>query len=300
METTIYKKIIVGGWAAFAESNGLNKKEQVENFDWIHPEGDQFYYNDVRGALDRVEGSREWLRNYMFDEDNEKHPYNCEMGHRLSREVTDLHSGASFSCLMNSYRRALNDWDGFVFNTKRVRMLREFKNQQIDTYSVSTILWLCNSCLNEKDPVELAKREEEIISRAAKFGFTGNVQEIQTVLKQIREDQVIIANEDMRNRVDSDHRDLMESIIFLYQHPIRWFDTPSGCSLRPVHPTRITKLAMAEMEAKNPGYSKHIENVLVAMGSPRKPAYDDGAGGIFSRDGREAWDTFLRSQKVIS
>lgn len=295
------KKIIVGGWPAFAEATGVNKKEPMENFDWIPSESDKFYYNDMRAALDSVEGSRAWLKDYVFDKKRESYPYNSEIGQKLIQAMSKKHSGASCSAIITYYKAALNDWDTFVFKTKKYQGRKEFKEQQIPLWKVRSLMDKCHVWLINDDKEMRPFLEEKLFTECAKLCLAGmGVVEIRATLVFIERDLMEIQLEEEKQKAEVEHTDLMGSIEFLYENPIRWFDTPSGCSLRPVHPTRITKRAMAEMEAKFPGYDKHIENVLVAMGSPRKPSYGGGAGGIFSKQGRETWDTFLRQQKVIA
>jgi hypothetical protein len=295
------KKIIVGGWPAFAEANGVNKKEPVETFDWIPFESDKFYYNDMRAALDLVEGSREWLKAYTFDKAKEKHAFSSEIANNLIQAMWDGHSGSSGASMMWNYKRALNDWDHFVFKTKEYEGLRSFKCQQIPMWKVKSLQDKCNIWLSTEEESMKDFLGNILLEECAKLCLAGmDVPEIMATLMFIERDLLEIQANDEKKKAEERHCDLMESLEFLYEHPIRWFDTPSGCTLMPRHPTQITRRAIAEMEAKFPGYDKHIENVLFAMGSPRKPSYGDGAGGIFSKEGRAIWDDFLRRQKVIA
>jgi len=289
------KKIIVGGWPAFAEATGVNKKEPVENFDWMPSESDKFYYTDMRAALDAVEGSREWLKNYVFDKNKESYPYTCSMAQEVSKAMSDKHSGASGSSMLSHYRSALKDWDTFVLKTKEYVGLREYKQQQIPLWKVKSLLDKCRILLGTEDEEMRDFLEQMLLPECAKLCLSGmDVVEIMAILCFIEGDLEGIELEDNRKKGEEEHKDLMDSIEFLYEHPIRWFDGPSGCSLRPVHPTYITQRAIAEMEAKCPGYIKHIENVLFAMGSPRKPKVSS-----WNEAGREEWASFLRAKKVI-
>ena len=290
------QKVIVGGWRAFAEATGVNKKEPVENFDWIPSESDKFYYNDLRAALDAVEGSREWLKDYVYDKNKEPYPYSCEIGEKVSKAMSGGHSGASGSAILSCYRSALKDWDTFVFKTKEHVGLKAYKEQQIPLWKVRSLLDKCHIWISTEDEEMRVFLQNMLFTECAKLCLTGmHVPEIRATLCYIEKDLTIIQLEDDKKKAEQDHQDLMGSIEFLYEHPIRWFDTPQGCSLRPGHPKNITKRAIAEMEAKFPGYNQHIENVLVAMGSPRKPmasSWDD--------EGRAAWNGFLKSQKVLA
>jgi hypothetical protein len=243
-----------------------------------------------------VEGAREWLKTYEFDEARDTYPYNCDIGSKLIMTMSKDHSGASASCFLINYKVALNNWDKFVLNIKEYHGRREFKRQQVPFEMVNSILSICDSWL-ECDGVgkEAKDLEERIFTCCATLSLAGTVLEIRAILRHIKRDYEAIYAEEKRQYEEEKHQELMGCIKFLYEHPIRWFDTPSGCSLMPVHPTRITKRAIAEMEAKLPGYDKHIENVLVAMGSPRKPKVSS-----WDEEGRAAWTTFLKAQKVIA
>jgi hypothetical protein len=293
-------KIIVGGWSAFAEQAGINKKEPMETFDWIPSETDKFYYSDLCSALNTVEGSREWLKNYEFDEARETYPFNSDIGRKLMMAMSKNHSGSSSSFTLINYSMALNNWDSFVVRVKEFHARMAFKDQQIPSDIVNSILDSCNLWILHKDNTEKAKQiENGILLKCATYGFTSTVPQIQKVLEQIKNDYEAIQAEDRHRYEEENHKSLMDSLKFLYQNPIRWFDTPTGSSLAPSHPRRISERAMAEMELKYPGYKKHIDNVLLAMGSHRKPPYIYGAGGIFSSSGSQIWYTFLREEKVI-
>jgi hypothetical protein len=291
------KRIIIGGWKAFAEEAGVNKKEPMENFDWLPSEEDKMYYNDMRAALDKVEGSRDFVKNYVYVKGTL--PFGGTIGNALANASSVGHSGASASSILWSYQNALKDWDNFVFKTKEYKGLREYKSLQVPIWQVENLLMDCHAWIVDSDwhPADAAELEKTIKLECAKLCLTGTVREIKAILTEILEDlNAIELNENIKKN-ERQHTELLESLEFLYENPIRWFDTPSGCTLSPRHPTYITEKAMTDMEKKTPGYKKHIENVLVAMGSPRKPSYTDH--GIFSVKGTEMWNAFLKEQKVI-
>ena len=141
------KKIIVGGWPAFAEQVGVHKKESVETFDWIPSELDMFYYTDLRAALDKVEGSREWLKTYEFDEERDTYPFNSEIGSQLIMAMSNKHSGSSAHIMLYNYTMALNDWDAFVLRVKEFHGRMQFKQQQLPYEMVNRILSSCDEWL---------------------------------------------------------------------------------------------------------------------------------------------------------
>jgi hypothetical protein len=266
------KRIIVGGWKAFAEQAGVNKKEPMENFDWIPSEEDKMYYNDMRTALDTVEGSRDFVKNYVYVKNTLS--FGGPIGNALAKASSVGHSGASASAILWSYQNALKDWDTFVFKTKEHESLREYKKQQVPIWQVENLLMDCHACIFDSIWYrgDAAKLEEKIKLECAKLCFTGTIREIKIVLEEILNDlNTIQRNEDIK-RANKQHDELLESLEFLYEHPIRWFDTADGCTLNPIHPNYISERAMADMEAKFPGYKKHIEDILDSMASRKKPS----------------------------
>ena len=287
------KKIIIGGWPAFAKANGVNNKEPLENFDWMPSESDKFYYTDLRKVLDSVEGSREWLKNYVAEK--KKMSYSCDMGQKVLLAMDRSHSGASSSSLLSYYRYALKEWDTFVLKTKERVALKAYKEQQIPLWKVRSLIDKCKIWFDTDEQEMRSFLEKMLLTECAKLCLAGmDMPDIRATLLFIEKDLEAIQLEDNKKMAEEEHHCLMGCIEFLYEAPIRWFDTPSGCSLKPVHPTNITKRAIAEMEAKFPGYDKHIENVLVAMGSPRKPKVD-----YWTKEGAAVWNAFLKAQKVI-
>jgi hypothetical protein len=290
------KKIIVGGWPAFAEQTGVHKKESMETFNWIPSETDRFYYNDLRAALDKVEGSREWLKTYEFDEERDTYPFNSEIGSQLIMAMSNNHSGSSAYVMLYNYTMALKNWDSFVLRIKEFHGRRQFKQQQIPYEVVNRILSACNEWLaGGSFGLDAVNLETNILTTCAMHGYAGSVPQIKKVLKQIKMDYDISHAEEKRKYEEDSHKDLMSSIKFLYKNPIRWFDTPHGCSLHPGHPTKITERAMDEMEASVPGYKEHIKNVLIAMGTPIKPPMN-----YWDNSGMVQWQTFLKGHSIIA
>jgi hypothetical protein len=122
--------ILLGGWAAFSEARGLSRKEEPETFGWMSEEN-VFFYNDARAALDATPGSREFLRS-LKPEESSRGP----ISDAVQEKMSPMHSGASMSCLIGCYRAALRDWDGWVFASKKDRLLCEYKQKQIDFTSL--------------------------------------------------------------------------------------------------------------------------------------------------------------------
>jgi len=197
-------------FAEYAEKHGLNQKEPVETFDWMI---DTIYVLDCKKALDQVEGSREWLKTYTYEE----LPFADEMGQTVIQKLHFRHSNEAAKSMLLAYKNVLNNWDTFVYETKKRAIVRSYR---------------------QETPMTDGEKE----------------------------DLLVLQEEDMRLDIEREHRRLMESITFLYKHPYRWFDTMYGSTLYPGHPYQITKRAKAEMEEKFPGYTKHLEMILLDIG----------------------------------
>jgi hypothetical protein len=263
------QKIIIGGWTTYAEEHGVNKKEPVETFDWLPSQHDAFAYKDLKNALDKVDGARQWLKTYVK---KSRHDYSFSdlIGDQIRVLLTVDHSGASGTGLMWDYKRLLNDWDAWVFAKKRYSAMESYKKGQINPYTVDNLLWRCDQSL-EKDGQGVQGKQAISAENILKFEcskynhqFT-SVPDLKQILTLIKDDWDVIMEEDRKEYNEGVHRELIESIEFLYEHPSRWFDSPRGCGLSPAHPSRITERAMNEMETKYPGYKDHIAAVLRAM-----------------------------------
>jgi arsenate reductase-like glutaredoxin family protein len=221
---TSVQKIIIGGWTAYAEEHGVNKKESVETFDWLPPPHDAFAYKDLKNALDKVDGAREWLKTYVK---KSRHDYSFSdlIGDQIRELLTVDHSGASGTGLMWDYKRLLNDWDDWVFAKKRYSAMDSYKKTQINPYTVDNLLWRCEEWLEEgarSVPAKKAISAENILKfECSKYNhqFT-SVPDLKSILTTIRDDWDVIMEEDRKEYNEGVHRELIESIEFLYEHPM--------------------------------------------------------------------------------
>jgi hypothetical protein len=259
------QKIIIGGWTTYAEEHGVNKKETVETFDWLPPPHDAYAYTDLKNALDKVDGAREWLKTYTKKNRND-YSFSEPIGNQISDLLSTDHSGASATGLMWDYKRLLNNWDDWVFAKKRYIAIQSYRKAQIDLYTVHSLLWNCEQDGQSKQGKQAISAENILKFECSKYNYQlTTVSDLKSILTTIKADWEAIHQEDRKQQEEMIHRDLIESIEFLYEHPSRWFDSPRGCGLSPAHPSRITERAMTEMETKYPGYKDHIAAVLRAM-----------------------------------
>ena len=244
--------ILIGGWKAFSEARGLTKKEEPETFDWMSEEN-AFFYNDARTALDATPGAREFLRSLKPEESS------CSpIVDAVQDKMSSLHSGASMSCLIGSYRAALRDWDGWVLATKNRELLGEYKQKQIEL----TPLTVFHTHLTYWRPVtdeagfKVAMENAKVIFSDGKKPLEvswdgGAALDIITTL--LNELQVMRKEEETKWKAKR-LRERVEYLEWNLKNPSRWFwpgEQDPRYNIRPDE--------MAEMERLHPGYRVHID-----------------------------------------
>ena len=270
------RQILPGGWTTFSQEKEVEKKEPMENFDWMQQPYD---YKDCRSALDKVEGSREWLKNYTCEKGMS---FACEMA--MSIPLGGHHSGASATGLLWQYKYLLNNWDEFVYTTKRNIAVKEYRSKVPEMYMFHYIMRKCAEY--RKSPSADLRKEildslENYTSPTTKaFLSAMTVEQIEEFMTPLYAEMSAFEKEDVRIQEEKRHRDLMGCLEFHHEHPIRWFDTRDGSTLHPTHPSAITPKAMEEMEAANPGYKVHMAKVVNAMNflKSRNTSYSYNAG----------------------
>jgi hypothetical protein len=265
-------KIYVGGWARFREESGATRKEALEDFSWMGEQdivgakvpvkfgsnSDRLYYEDCRAALERVAGSKEWLKAYVgVEEGSGKHNFRDEIGMQI--RLDNGHSGASWCGIMWAYKALLNDWDGWVLATKEREALREYKEIQAPNYVFSRLSFLAASVQAGHNP------KEEVVAYAEKWGFKGSIEEIAQMAGPIHLENQEQDEKRRMEQAEEAHKSLMQGIKWKYMYPSRWFDTRDGSSIYPNTPYDITPRAIQEMTQKQPEYKQHLQRVRAAM-----------------------------------
>lgn len=282
--------IRIGGWTAFSEARGMNKKEEPENFDWMKKD-DAFWYTDLRAALDVTPGSREFLR-CLKPEDPSRGP----IIDAVQDKVSGYHSGSSLSSLFSCYRAALNDWDSWVLDTKRRQILDDYRKLQID-FNQLIIFYnnLVHSNLVVKDDEDFRRAMEKCrvvfvdesdspVELSWESGDPLNI--VQAILAEHR---AFKTEEDGRQRKKR-MKERIEYLEWNLEHPSRWFWSHDQ------HPTySITAEELAEMERLHPGYRDHIARVCTHIGS-----LGWRAGTVWSVENAEKLDARLRHLGIIS
>jgi hypothetical protein len=249
------KTILLGGWAAFSEAHGLKKKEEPETFGWMSEEN-VFFYNDARAALDATPGSREFFRSLKPEESS------CgPISDAVQEKMSPMHSGASMSSLIACYRAALRDWDGWVLAAKKDRLLRQYKEKQIDSMSLISFhnqLVYINPPVADDEGLKKAMEKMRVVfsdgEKPVEVAWDGGdaLSIVITLLDELRG----IREEEQAKWKAKELKEQVQSLEWNLKHPSRWFwsqDNHPRYSIRPDE--------MAEMERLHPGYRSHIDLV---------------------------------------
>ncbi len=300
------KKIYIGGWKQFREDCGATRKEEMEDFSWMGVQtigdcrnlwsseprpatfGDasnRANYEDCRDALAKIEGAKEWLKNYVKPEG--KDSFDDEIGKQIQLHAG--HSGCSYYSILWCYKYLLNNWDDWVLEQKEKDAMTHYLDMRVDPYAIVDLvrdieqflkgeplgdgLVACKlkghsiALLGGQDPPSIYMSQERLLQKASAFGLEGkSFQEILDIcLYIVKENRKIRAKEEEEEQWERQHHDLIGALVFKYQHPIRWFDTQYGSDLFPANPSYITERAYAELEAKYPGYKVHMNRVVAAL-----------------------------------
>ena len=254
------KKFILRGWKKFSDERGVNKKEDMETFEWCDSY-ERKYLSDCRDSLEKIDGGKEWLKTYTCGKG--EYPFSTGLGPQIV--LCDDHSGASYMSTLWMYKYILNNWDTFVYDYKKRVAVEAYRSAIPPINVYRRLLANCESYLmnNSTQMYDLIMGDWSEYSQEADAAKT--VDEIRRAIIPLLEELEELSKEDAARASNKLHKSLIDSLEFLYEHPIRWFDTPNGCSLSPGHPNTITPRAMDEMEQKYPGYKHHIEMVKKAI-----------------------------------
>ena len=249
------KTILIGGWAAFSEAHGLSKKEEPETFGWMSEEN-IFFYNDARAAFDATPGSREFFRALK--------PHDSACGaivDAVQAKMSPLHSGASMACLIACYRFALRDWDAWVSASKKDRLLRQYKEKQIDSMSLISFhnqLVYISPPVADNEGLKQAMEKARILfsdgEKPVEVAWDGGaaLRIVTTLLDELHG----MREEEEAKWKAKRLKEQVQSLEWNLKHPSRWFWSQD------LHPRySIREDEMAEMERLYPGYCSHIDLV---------------------------------------
>lgn len=210
-------------------------KESKEDFSW-HEHRKEF--ENVRQALDKVKGSREWLKDFkgtFYDE---------EAAELLSHMDLSYHSGSSLNIVLRMYQLLLGDWDAWVLAQKTRVLQDEYKAKQIPWGEVKNVLhW---------NGIEEFK---------AKYSLEINNEELLSQLGQINTEYKAAYDAEVKRYEDERNEGRLNVLEHHYEHPSRWFDSANGSGLAG-HPSNIEAKHIAEMEKRHPGYQEHLMGII--------------------------------------
>ena len=259
---------MLSGWPVFSEAAGLNEKEAPETFEWMTAFHSQADYEDMRQALDNVPGSRDYLRSLKPTDSHDGPIVNalCD-----ALENGSNHSGASFSCLVGSYRHALRDWDDFVLAQKERIIRGYYRGRQIKP---DRLRWFLTDTYHTFGMTEA----ETIVKNMAEHNVTFSDESVPTTWADLKAITNPLMTE-FRLQKEAEEAKAAESLFkeritrleFNLQHPCRWFFCAANGEGNPRY--CITDQEKAAMEAKHPGYGSHIDKVCAQLESVGGPIY---------------------------
>jgi hypothetical protein len=280
--------ILVGGWKAFSEARGLTKKEEPETFDWMSEEN-AFFYKDARAALEATPGSREFLRS-LKPEDSSRGP----IVDAVMDKMSSSHSGASISSLIGCYRAALKDWDGWVLAAKKDRLLRQYREKQIDFISLNTfychLVYVGTPVADDEGFKAAMEKARVVFSDGEKpvevaWDDGAAVRMVTTLLDELR----MMREEEEAKWKAKQLKEEVEYLEWNLKHPSRWFWSESRHPRYSIRPDE-----MAEMERLHPGYRRHIDLVCGHINRMGRRA-----GVAWSPENSAALDVRLRELGIM-
>ena len=218
--------------------------EAPETFDWMTDPEMKKYLTDARAGLDSLEGSREWLKNYIAPKG--RLSYFDGIGPAIMRSFGSYHSGASGSFVGWKYKYLLNNWEEFVKKTK----LQEAR----DAYYDRQITW---------SEVREYARKTDFTEFRAKYPNNYTDDEIVELLLSLSSEYYEKHVSEQAEEQERRFQDKLGVLEFLYEHPTRWDDYEGGCRLFGL-PSYISERMFVEMEKKIPGYRAHIDAIKEA------------------------------------
>jgi hypothetical protein len=229
------------------KEGSLITKEAPETFEWMKEEHRRDF-EMARDALDKLSGSREYLKSYVFDEDNDGLPFGRGMGIELLGLFGNHHSGSSATRLAFSYKHALINWDKFVLENKMVYKREEYDSQQLTKDDIAEL------CFHDNNKEALKNRVNDIIT---KFDIKYDYWQAYEMLMDLVREKEYDEEEARINREKKRFEDCIGILKHHYKFPFRWFDNETGSSLFGSL-DNITPKMMNAMELIYPDYREHI------------------------------------------
>jgi hypothetical protein len=228
-------------------------KEEPETFDWL-PRDIRQDYVLAKEALDRIPGSREWLKSYTFE--SEGMPFCSPMGNQIMSAFGSHHSGSSATRLGWNYKFLLNNWDSFVLNSKESLAREEYDAKQLTSTDMQTFLRL-------KYEWQEGKLIREVERLRGFFNIHHDYETTYTMLLELAEEKSKEAAAQEEKAKREYFEDRISVLEHHYKYPSRWYDSEWGSSLFG-SVKNISPEMMEEMERRYPGYKEHIASLTVS------------------------------------
>lgn len=268
MET---KRVLLPVFDKYVKAFNVDKKEAPEDFSFLSTESTRVDYEMFRKALDKIPGSREYLKNYVCPE-NER-TFCDSIGNQLMMNAGDHHSGSSVRGLAWTYKQILNDWDGWVLNTKMFLAKKMYAAKQLtreDTWGYDHAVCKKNSLSKiYKDDANMLQELDNAISNAVqllreKFYLIQTDEEICELMDSLIDEFTMNSRNDVIEREMNEFDAKIELLEHHYKYPTRWDDYGSGMLKSALFGSiyGITESMYAEMERRHPGYRKTIQALM--------------------------------------
>jgi hypothetical protein len=246
-------------FSAFKSILDCYKKEEPETFEWL-PDKIRGDYDMAKEALDRIPGSREWLKAYTYNEELDILPFCNPMGEKIMVAFGSHHSGASATHLGWNYHTLLKDWDSFVLNSKEYLALEIYETQQLTFTDIKDFMNLHYNKLPLASYLTatregLLKREVERLKDC--FNIHHDYETTYTMLVELGEEKEEMLRVQKKAASREEFEERIRILEHHYKYPSRWDDSEMGSSLFGSM-SKITAEMMAEMERRHPGYSDHL------------------------------------------
>jgi hypothetical protein len=240
-------------------SETLEKKEDPETFEWIQSNYLVKDCEDMRRVLDKVDGSREWLKKYEATE--EDHRFLTGLGPKILANLGSWHTNPSATKALWNYKKFLMNWDDSVLKIKTFQAKADYDEKQLTADDIRRFCMLQDIQSGDMATVTLGNDMDTLLTQLIeKFSITYDRSIIPEMFKKLNAQ----FKEEERKAAEEYDKQEFESRIYLLVHhfkfPSRWNDTKEGSSLfGSIY--RITEEMFVEMEKRYPGYRDHIRGI---------------------------------------
>jgi hypothetical protein len=250
----------------YVKAFDLEKKEPTEDFSFM-PNDSRIDYEMFRRGLDKIPGSREYLKNIASG-----NSFSDSIGNKIMMNAGDHHSGASVRGLAWTYKQILNDWDGWVLNMKMFAAKKFYEKRQLtreDTWEYDHAVSKKNSLSRIYGHSKKLQELDDAIKVAienlrTKYFLTYSDAEICELMDDLIHEFNLNSRKDLYERDKREFDDKIELLEHHYVYPARWDDYGSGMLKSALFGSiyGITESMYAEMERRHPGYRQTIQALM--------------------------------------